>query len=365
LLTLIVPTPFVIAFRVNAELLIKATFPLVVFDAPKLLIAFVAPTVFNDTPPTDVNAKVEVFRVVVALSLIAPVETKLTVLPVPPEILPFKVNAPLLIVTAPVPPCESAVTVNAPVLVYDTAPLPVFVNDALPTLLLFVRLKPVADVVANELPVITLVLVALSDIEPAAAFNVTAFAAPADNAPLSVILPVVFVIETAPVPLCVIAFRPKLAFESVNEIAPAPLFEAVKFVTALAAVNNVPVADVLERVTPEIAPAPVSLTAPVVPVKETLPPVEIPPVLKVTLRAAVAVILPDAATTLALIKISLAVPVDVAKLIVLFVPVAVVVPFNKILPAPTLPVREMLPTAWREPPVSTSIAAVESAPAIG
>ena len=74
LLTLIVPTLLVIALSVNAELLINATLPLVVFVAPKLVIVFVAPAVFNNVPPTEDVANVAALIVLVALSLIAPVD---------------------------------------------------------------------------------------------------------------------------------------------------------------------------------------------------------------------------------------------------------------------------------------------------
>ncbi len=69
------------------------------------------------------------------------------------------------------------------------------------------------------------------------------------------------------------------------------------------------------------------------------------PVLKVMLRPAVPVIAPETADTLALTKISLAVPAEVAKLIVLFVPVVATVPFKRMFPAPTLPFIAMFPAA--------------------
>ena len=111
-------------------------------------------------------------------------------------------------------------------MVYDTAPLPVFVNDKLPTLLLFVKLKPVDDVVVNELPVMMSVPIAFSEIDPVAALNVTEFPAPAAIAPLSV-MPALLDNVTAPVPLCVILFTPKLLAASTKLITPAPLLLAV------------------------------------------------------------------------------------------------------------------------------------------
>jgi hypothetical protein len=170
-----------------------------VFVPPKAEIVFVAPEVFNVVPPTEVIANVAAVIALDVVSLIAPVDTRLTVLPVPPERLPI-VKAPLLIVTAPPPLlCARLVNVKAPVLVYETVPAPVLFTLKLPTLLLFVKDNPVAEVVDNERPVIA--LVELSEIEPAVAVNDTAFAAPPDNAPLSVMLPVEFVIDTAPVPV--------------------------------------------------------------------------------------------------------------------------------------------------------------------
>jgi hypothetical protein len=117
LLTLIAPTLFVIAFSVNTAIFVNATSPLVVFNAPKLDIVFVAPTVFSDAPPTDVNANVEALIVLVALSPIIPVDVKLTVLLPPPEIFPLILNAPLFKVTVPVPDCDNFVKVTAPVFV--------------------------------------------------------------------------------------------------------------------------------------------------------------------------------------------------------------------------------------------------------
>jgi hypothetical protein len=196
-LMLMLPTVFVNAFSVNAALSANKILPLEVFVPPKLEIVFVAPVVFNVVPPTEVTANVAAVIVLDVVSPIVPVDTRLTVLPVPPEMLSI-VKAPLLIVTAPPPLlCVRLVNVKAPVLVYDTAPEPVFETVKLPTLLLFVKLKPVEDVVDSEAPVIMLVLVSL--IAPVAAVNDTAFA-PAAMLPFKVI-PLLFVMFTAPVPV--------------------------------------------------------------------------------------------------------------------------------------------------------------------
>ncbi len=86
------------------------------------------------------------------------------------------------------------------------------------------------------------------------------------------------------------------------------------------------------------------------------------PAPNVILRPAVPVIVPDTAVTLALTRISLAVPADVAKLIVLLVPVVAKVPFNRILPAPTLPFTAIFPAAWTELPASSSTAVLAAVP---
>jgi hypothetical protein len=116
------PTLFVNAFSVNAALSANKTLPLEVFVPPKLEIVFVAPVVFNVVPPTEVIANVEALIELVADSPIVPVETKLTVLPVPPTTLPLMLRAPLLIVTVPVPVCERPVNDNADEVLKDTAP---------------------------------------------------------------------------------------------------------------------------------------------------------------------------------------------------------------------------------------------------
>ena len=82
---------------------------------------------------------------------------------------------------------------------------------------------------------------------------------------------------------------------------------ALKLLIVLFALfNTVPVADAVDKLTPFKKPAPVSETAPDVPVNTMLPLVLILPVLMVTLPLAAALISPNA-VTLELIKISLAV----------------------------------------------------------
>jgi hypothetical protein len=138
-------------------------------------------------------------------------------------------------------------------------PLPVFVIDKLPTLLLFVKLRPVAEDVVNELPVMISVLVAFSEMAPVDAVKDTVFKAPAESAPFRV-KPALLVRDTAPVPLCVILLTPKLPLNaSTNVITPIPVLVAAKLEIAFnVPANDVPVTELVVNVFAVVMP-----TAPV------------------------------------------------------------------------------------------------------
>jgi hypothetical protein len=180
-------------------------------------------------------------------------------------------------------------------------------------------------------------------------------------APLVVNAPV-FVTMISPA-VSLIPFTVKAAAVFVREIPP-PASVALKLVTVLALPKLVPVPETVVSNAPLRLLVLISLIAPVVAVRETLPAVLILPPSRVTLPLAAALTLPDTAVTLPFTQILLLVSgvAVVVMLIVLVVPVVCVVPFSRISPLPTLPVREILPAACRELPFSTSIAVLAAPP---
>lgn len=90
----------------------------------------------------------------------------------------------------------------------------------------------------------------------------------------------------------------------VRETSPLVALVALKLETVLAAFKVVPPTELVVKRAPLKSPAPVSETVPAVPVKERLLELVILPVLKVTLRPAVAEIAPEVLEAVALTKIS-------------------------------------------------------------
>jgi hypothetical protein len=132
---------------------------------------------------------------------------------------------------------------------------------------------------------------------------------PAATLPIMLMAPVL-VIETFPAPASLIPVTVKGAPEFVREIPPFASV-ALKLVTVLALFKAVPVAECVVRNAPLIKFVLISLMAPAVAVRETLPLVLMPP-FNVTLSPAVAEITPDVLATLALIKMLLVAPVAVS-----------------------------------------------------
>jgi hypothetical protein len=310
--------------------------PLVVSVALKLEILFVA--VFKVIPVAAFACAVVVLRTpvplsvidpVVAVSVAVPVVVRLPpvpmLIPLPAEIfnaaLPELIADPMLILFAepvvvkPIIPfvLEIAPVVdNAPAeleivivpeVVSPTVPTESPVADASTKVILPVALEPVKLVIALPVPnkfipveedVVNSPLVILIDeasvIAPVAVkFN--AFAA-AFAVPLIAILPVVLVMDTAPVPVWLMPVTDKFAVESFKVITPVPELVPLKLVTVLVFPNVVPVAELVVSNPPEIKPTPASLILPASPFKLMPPVVDSPPALKIRLVPAVKVTAP-------------------------------------------------------------------------
>ena len=229
--------------------------------------------------------------------------------------------------------------------------------DVLPTLALtrISLLVPVALKVTLPEPFAVTVLPSVS--VPPVAVNEILPLDPVLIAPFVVNAPV-FVTATSPVPVSLMPLTVKVVALLTREMPP-PASVALKLVTALALPRLVPVAELVLSNAPLMLLVLISLIAPVVAVKETLPPVLMLPPFSVTLPLAVALISPNTALTFPLIRTLLLVPAVVAMVMVLLVPVVVTVPFTRISPLPTLPAREILPVACNAPLLSTSIAVLE------
>jgi hypothetical protein len=130
---------------------------------------------------------------------------------------------------------------------------------------------------------------------------------PAATLPIMLMAPVLL-IETLPAPASLIPVTVNGAAVFVREIPPFASV-ALKLVTVLALVKVVPVAEFVVRNAPLIKLVLISLMAPAVAVRETLPLVLILPPFNVTLSPALAEITPEVLATLAPIRMLLLVPV--------------------------------------------------------
>jgi hypothetical protein len=129
-------------------------------------------------------------------------------------------------------------------------------------------------------------------------------------APLVVNAPL-FVTFTLPVPVSLIPVTARVDAVLVRE-TPLPASLALKLVTVLALPKLVPVAEFVVRNAALIKFVLISLIAPAVAVRETLPLVLILPPFNVTLSPAVAEITPEVLATLAPIRMLLLAPVAVS-----------------------------------------------------
>jgi hypothetical protein len=153
------------------------------------------------------------------------------------------------------------------------------------------------------------------------------------NAPLLVTL-------ISPVPVSLIPVTNKEAAVLVREIPPFASV-ALKLVTVLALPKVVPVAEFVASNAPLIVFAPISVIAPVVAVKETLPLVLRLPPFRVRLSPAVAVMTPEVLLTFAPTTMLLLAPVAVRVM----VPEPPAVTVLSSVSVPSVAVNEMLPAS--------------------
>jgi hypothetical protein len=249
------------------------------------------------------------------------------------------------------------VMVNAPVFVNWTSPLVVLLALKLDVAFAPFNVSPPTELTVKRLPLI-------KPDEPSETapveVKVTLFVLPALTLPVMLIAPVLL-IATLPVPVSLIPLTTNEAAVFTREIPPLASV-ALKLVTVLALPKLVPNAETVVRAAPLIKLLLISLIAPLVAVRETLPLVLRLPPFRLTLRPAAIEMRPDVLSTLALTRMSL--PAPVALKLTLPVPSAMTVlpsvsvpvevreiePLEPVLIAPLLPKVPVLPITILPPP---------------
>jgi hypothetical protein len=247
----------------------------------------------------------------VLISLIAPAAAVRETLPPVLILPPFKVTL------------SPAVAEIAPVVLPTFAPTRILLLA--PVALSMTLPEPLALTV---LPMVSVPPVAVNEILP---FNPVLIAPPVVNAPL-------FMTLISPAPVSLIPVTNKGAAVFVREIPP-PASVALKLVTVLALPKLVPAPEFVVSNAPLIKFAFISLSAPTVAVRETLPLVLILPPFRVRLSPAVAAITPEVLLTFAPTRMLLAAPV--ALRVMLPEPLAVTILPN--VSVPPVAVNKILP----------------------